>query len=83
MELRWQPLLGHGSVMLLSYLPDLCLIPSCHFRAPFLVSLTVGDGNLSGPMNWFQEPKDMIAIFDWGPSDGQVASFFPNSHMCM
>ena len=27
-----------------------------------------------------QEPKDLIPIFDWALSGGQVASFFPNSN---
>ena len=63
---------------LLSY-----LVPSHHFHAPFLMSFTVGHWNLSGQMDCLQEPKDLITIFDWGPSGGQVASFFPNSSMCM
>ena len=61
-----------------------CLVPLCYFHAPFLAwrSFTVGNWNLSGQMDCLQEPKDLI-IFDWGPSGGQVASFFPNSSMCM
>ena len=34
-------------------------------------------------MDCLQEPKDLITIFYWGPSGGQVASFFPNSSICM
>ena len=30
-------------------------------------------------MDCLQEAKNLITIFDWGPSGGQVASFFPNS----
>ena len=59
-----------------------CLVPSCHFHAPFLVSFTAGAWNLSGQMDCLQEPEDLVTIFDWGPSGGQVASFFPNSSMC-
>ena len=34
-------------------------------------------------MDCLQESKDLITIFDWGSSGGQVASFFPNSSICM
>ena len=34
-------------------------------------------------MDCLQEPKDLITILDWGPLDDQVASFFPNSSICM
>ena len=37
-----EPLLGHGSVMLLRSCLISCLAPLCHFHAPFLVSFTVG-----------------------------------------
>ena len=51
--------------------------------AAFLVSFTMGDWKLRGQMDSLQEPKDLITVFDWGPSGGQVASFFPNSSMDM
>ena len=31
----------------------------------------------------WKERGHLITIFDWGPSGGQVAPFFPNSRMCM
>ena len=34
-------------------------------------------------MDYLQEPNDLITIFDCGPLGVQVASFFPNSNMCM
>ena len=34
-------------------------------------------------MDCLQESKDLVTIFDWGSSGGQVASFFPNSSICM
>ena len=55
-----------------------CLVPSGPFHAQFLVCFTMGDWNLSGQMDCLQKPKDLI---DLGPSGGQVASFFPNSHV--
>ena len=39
--------------------------------------------NLSGQMDCLQESKDLITIFDWGHMGGQMASFSPNSSMCM
>ena len=42
-ELRWQLLLGHGSVTLLSELPDGLFGSFMPLCALFLVSFTVGD----------------------------------------
>ena len=82
-ELSRQLLLGHCSVMLLSQLPDQLL----GSLMPLLCSLfcVFCNGRLKPQQtdDCLQEPKDLITIFDWGPSGGQVASFFPNSSMCM
>ena len=43
----------------------------------------VREQNLSGQMDYLQEPKNLVTILDWGPLSGQVAPHFPSGSMCV